>query len=134
MSFRRLRRSSRRVPLSDTRCGCVFRCRFFFQAEDGIRDGHVTEFRRVLFRSRAWQYVYANGQRTWLVGGTLCYTRAFWESNRFANINVGEDARFVWSARSGRMTKLADATFRSEERRVGKERGCGAMAVRLEET
>src|SRR6266508_6943331 len=24
---------------------------FFFQAEDGIRDGHVTEFRRVLFRS-----------------------------------------------------------------------------------
>src|SRR5207253_3972432 len=25
---------------------------FLFQAEDGIRDGHVTEFRRVLFRSR----------------------------------------------------------------------------------
>src|SRR5690606_27238620 len=25
---------------------------FFFQAEDGIRDFHVTEFRRVLFRSR----------------------------------------------------------------------------------
>src|SRR5690625_5603420 len=24
---------------------------FFFQAEDGIRDGHVTGFRRVLFRS-----------------------------------------------------------------------------------
>src|SRR5690606_40906724 len=24
---------------------------FFFQAEDGIRDFHVTEFRRVLFRS-----------------------------------------------------------------------------------
>src|SRR5437870_8949331 len=24
---------------------------FFFQAEDGIRDGHVMEFRRVLFRS-----------------------------------------------------------------------------------
>src|SRR5260370_9060298 len=27
---------------------CVF---FFFQAEDGIRDSSVTEFRRVLFRS-----------------------------------------------------------------------------------
>ena len=25
---------------------------FFFQAEDGIRDSSVTEFRRVLFRSR----------------------------------------------------------------------------------
>src|SRR5699024_11671462 len=26
-------------------------CFFFFQAEDGIRDGHGLEFRRVLFRS-----------------------------------------------------------------------------------
>src|SRR5437868_14907840 len=26
-------------------------CIFFFQAEDGIRDRNVTEFRRVLFRS-----------------------------------------------------------------------------------
>src|SRR5207253_944931 len=31
-----------------TQCSCFT---FFFQAEDGIRDGHVTEFRRVLFRS-----------------------------------------------------------------------------------
>src|SRR5215510_15231255 len=30
----------------------VFLCAFFFQAEDGIRDGHVMEFRRVLFRSQ----------------------------------------------------------------------------------
>src|SRR5699024_11942436 len=29
----------------------VFYFFFFFQAEDGIRDGHVLEFRRVLFRS-----------------------------------------------------------------------------------
>src|SRR2546427_5715689 len=30
--------------------GCVFFFFFFFQAEDGIRDLTVTEFRRVLFR------------------------------------------------------------------------------------
>jgi hypothetical protein len=59
----------------------------------------------------AWQYVYPSGQRMWLAGGTLCYLRAFWTGNRFANINVGEDARFVWSARSGRITKLPDSTF-----------------------
>src|SRR5690606_40029036 len=29
-------------------------CFFFFQAEDGIRDFHVMEFRRVLFRSSSW--------------------------------------------------------------------------------
>lgn len=60
---------------------------------------------------RAWQYVYPYGQNPWLAGGTLCYTRAFWAGNRFANINVGEDSRFVWSSRPARVTKLADATF-----------------------
>src|SRR5207248_6211623 len=30
------------------------RQRLFFQAEDGIRDRTVTEFRRVLFRSIGW--------------------------------------------------------------------------------
>ncbi len=90
--------------------------RLSYQVEALLREGTELCGTHTLFfydpeNGRAWQYVYANGQRTWLVGGTLCYTRAFWESNRFTNINVGEDARFVWSARSGRMTKLADATF-----------------------
>src|SRR5690348_2360712 len=35
----------------DAYCDCFFF--FFFQAEDGIRDGRVTGFRRVLFRSQA---------------------------------------------------------------------------------
>jgi hypothetical protein len=61
--------------------------------------------------ARAWQYVYSNGQRVWLSGSTLCYKRTFWVGNRFANINVGEDARFVWSGRPERMTVLADSTF-----------------------
>jgi O-antigen biosynthesis protein len=60
---------------------------------------------------RAWQYAYPLNQRTWLVGGTLCYTRAFWSSNRFANMNVGEDSRFIWNARPGRITRLPDSTF-----------------------
>src|SRR2546428_1804172 len=38
-----------REPLSRFSDGC--RVRFFFQAEDGIRDVAVMEFRRVLFRS-----------------------------------------------------------------------------------
>ena len=36
---------------------------FFFQAEDGIRDSPVTEFRRVLFRSPARSYRWAAGGR-----------------------------------------------------------------------
>ena len=60
---------------------------------------------------RAWSYAYPENQRAWLSGSTLCYKRAFWVSNRFASINVGEDARFLWNARKERMTVLPDSTF-----------------------
>ncbi len=60
---------------------------------------------------RAWQYIYPGAKQAWVAGGTLCYTRSFWASNRFANVNVGEDARFVRNARSGRVTRLPDSRF-----------------------
>ncbi len=60
---------------------------------------------------RAWQYVYPDTRQAWVAGSTLCYTRSFWASNRFAHVNVGEDTRFVWSARSGRVTILPDSGF-----------------------
>lgn len=62
-------------------------------------------------RGLAWKYTYPARQRTWMAGSSLCYTRAFWESNRFEQINVGEDARFVWKNRAARMLVLDDATF-----------------------
>src|SRR5690606_40191017 len=37
--------------------------RVLFQAEDGIRDFHVTEFRRVLFRSRPRRSIRRRTQR-----------------------------------------------------------------------
>jgi glycosyltransferase involved in cell wall biosynthesis len=51
---------------------------------------HAPELRR------AWKYVY-DGKRPWVCGGTLCYTKAFWERNHFPDINIGEDNAFVWS-------------------------------------
>ena len=62
-------------------------------------------------RGSAWKYVYPPRQKTWLSGSTLCYTRAFWESNRFEHVDVGEDARFVWKGRAGRLLALPDAAF-----------------------
>lgn len=59
----------------------------------------------------AWQYLYPASQKVWLAGSTLCYKRDFWINNRFANISVGEDARFVWSGRQGQITTLEDADF-----------------------
>ncbi len=59
----------------------------------------------------AWQYVYPARQKFWLSGSSLCYRRAFWERNRFQEINVGEDARFVWNSKGARLHALPDSTF-----------------------
>lgn len=59
----------------------------------------------------AWRYSYTAPQRPWVAGATLCYTRSFWERNHFADINVGEDTRFLWSGPQGRLLTLPDSTF-----------------------
>lgn len=64
-----------------------------------------------LRNGQAWQYRYPPGQRFWLAGGTLCYWRSFWQKHRFANVTIGEDARFVWSGPPGAMAALPDHLF-----------------------
>jgi glycosyltransferase involved in cell wall biosynthesis len=90
--------------------------RLRYQAEALLRAGaDVCGINTMLFydlhTGRAWQYVAPAGQRVWLSGSTLCYMRAFWASHRFADINVGEDARFVWSGRAEQMLVLRESTF-----------------------
>jgi glycosyltransferase involved in cell wall biosynthesis len=90
--------------------------RLRYQVEALLREGtDLCGINTLLFydidNARAWKYVYPNGRKVWLSGSTLCYKRTFWTSNRFANINVGEDARFVWSSSRERMTVLPDLTF-----------------------
>ena len=57
------------------------------------------------------QYIYRQGRKLWLYGATLCYTKVFWERNRFPDMNVGEDARFIWSNRPKKIVSLEDNTF-----------------------
>lgn len=60
---------------------------------------------------RGWKYVYPSSRKPWLSGSSLCYTREFWAGNRFREIDVGEDARFVWSRPAARMCVLPDHGF-----------------------
>lgn len=60
---------------------------------------------------RSWQYIYPPGQRPWVSGNTLCYTKSFWGRNPFPDINVGEDARFLWSDPSRKLLVLDDPSF-----------------------
>lgn len=60
---------------------------------------------------QAWEYRYPASGARWVGGNTLVYRKSFWSRNRFPDIQVGEDARFVWRASSQKICDLADASL-----------------------
>src|SRR6266542_1006102 len=64
-----------------------------------------------LCKGSAYLYRYPRQQRMWLLGSELCYFRTFWRTHRFADINVGMDAQFVWSAAPESVLALEDPSF-----------------------
>jgi hypothetical protein len=58
----------------------------------------------------AWEYR-SNGYAHWLCGASLCYTKALWQQHRFADVKIGEDNRFVRSARQARIGVIQDNRF-----------------------
>jgi len=74
--------------------------RLRYQVEE-IREADICGLNRVLFfdpaEPAAWEYVYPGTTKPWVHGATLCYRKSFWEKNRFRNIDVGEDLRFIWN-------------------------------------
>lgn len=59
----------------------------------------------------AWLYRYPPEQRFWVAGTSFCYRRAFWERNRFPDVDYGEDNHFIWNAPAGKMAALADTNL-----------------------
>jgi glycosyltransferase involved in cell wall biosynthesis len=59
----------------------------------------------------AWRYTYPRGQRLWVAGNTLCYSKAFWQANPFPDLTIGEDTRFQWTARPKHIEMLPDDRF-----------------------
>jgi glycosyltransferase involved in cell wall biosynthesis len=57
---------------------------------------------------RAWCYRYDGRPGSWVAGNTLLYRKSFWARNRFPDVQVGEDARFLWQGRSRGLSDLAD--------------------------
>jgi glycosyltransferase involved in cell wall biosynthesis len=60
---------------------------------------------------RAWLYVYPTDGPGWVVGGSLCYRKAFWERNLFPDASVGEDNLFVWSDAPKKIAVLDNPGF-----------------------
>lgn len=76
-------------------------------------NAEASGLRRMLFVDDAtgevWLYEYpSTEQRPWLIGGSLVYRRAFWESTPFAAIQVGEDTRFLLGRTAPRLFEVAD--------------------------
>lgn len=67
---------------------------------------------RVLFdephSGRAWEYRYPAAEKPWAYGATLLYRRDFWQTQPFAELNIGEDNRFVWAVPPGQLLRHAD--------------------------
>ncbi len=60
---------------------------------------------------QAWEYAYAQTGRTWVSGNTLCYRKSFWRTHPFPEIDVAEDARFVWQAAPHEVARLENSRF-----------------------
>src|SRR5207247_5450616 len=93
---------------------------FFFQAEDGIRDPLVTEFRRVLFRSRD-----PRGSAGFAGAASLDRKSRRAPPSLSGAQDRGPRLLGLERARSPRLAHgPVTRSRRSEERRVGKEGGC----------
>jgi O-antigen biosynthesis protein len=57
---------------------------------------------------RAWAYEYGAPGQPWVAGNTLAYRREVWSRNPFPDVQVGEDARFLWSGAVKTVADLAD--------------------------
>ncbi len=62
-------------------------------------------------RRLAWEYRYPDDGSPWVAGGTLCYRKALWRQRPFADVEVGEDTRFIWSLAGARIVPMADNRF-----------------------
>ncbi|MGH9943029.1 MAG: glycosyltransferase, partial [Pyrinomonadaceae bacterium] len=60
---------------------------------------------------QAWEYHYAAPGAAWVGGNTLAYRKSFWARNRFPDLQVGEDAHFVWSDVPKTICDMADASL-----------------------
>jgi ADP-heptose:LPS heptosyltransferase/2-polyprenyl-3-methyl-5-hydroxy-6-metoxy-1,4-benzoquinol methylase len=91
-------------------------CRISYQVSQLVQaNADINGMSSVLFydlcAGKLWLYEYPANRRAWLCGGTLCYRKAFWAQKKFAPLNIGEDAKFVWAQPVGKMFSLPDFKF-----------------------
>jgi O-antigen biosynthesis protein len=59
----------------------------------------------------AWEYHYDVAGANWVGGNTLAYRKSFWQRNRFPDVRVAEDSRFIWSDQKKIVRDLAEPSL-----------------------
>ncbi|MCA9941830.1 MAG: glycosyltransferase [Anaerolineales bacterium] len=64
-----------------------------------------------VLKQAAWHSVRPSGTQPWILGSTLCFSRAYWERNPFPDINLGDEIRFVRSDPAAKNFRLQAVNF-----------------------
>jgi glycosyltransferase involved in cell wall biosynthesis len=73
----------------------------------GVKDMYFYD----LAKEQAWLYKYYDTKRPWIAGGSLLYTRKFWQQGPFPNIQVASDTVFIFSKKLEDYVILEDINF-----------------------
>jgi glycosyltransferase involved in cell wall biosynthesis len=92
------------------------RYRIRYQVENLLeKDAEICGINRLLFfdirTKQLWLYDYPAQRKRWLAGGALCYRKSFWQKRKFADVNIGEDTRFVFQNNLENAIILPDFRF-----------------------
>jgi len=79
------------------------------------RDHDISGTSRIFYydvtTTQAWEYRYSHSNAAWVGGNTLVYRKTFWDHHRFADVQIGEDSRFVWSSGGRSLCDLNDPSL-----------------------
>lgn len=64
-----------------------------------------------LATGKCWLYKYPPDAQPWLAGGSLLYTRKFWEAKPFPDMQVASDTEFIFSRKLESYVVLSDIKF-----------------------
>jgi glycosyltransferase involved in cell wall biosynthesis len=60
---------------------------------------------------QAWRYSYALNGSSWVCGNTLAYRKGYWERYKFPDLQIGEDAKFIWAGGQNGVIDMRDASI-----------------------
>jgi glycosyltransferase involved in cell wall biosynthesis len=90
--------------------------RISYQVQELLKNkAEVCGLQQMLFREldtgKCWLYKYPLQAQPWLAGGSLLYTRDFWQQSPFPDMQIASDTRFIFARKLTSFVVLSDYRF-----------------------